>query len=1816
MNMRKKFTISLIVSLLFLFGISDHVVGQVGVLAPEYLQNANQQGITPRRGHSPGVIDTIRGPLDINNEFGAGESVTIGNNLQIIDPSTNQLVSTNGGLTSIHLGSQNSKNIVINSYNADGFAAGWINLTIWGGTSSATAPAPTMGARWDGSIGYQFDDIPGTIKANVLYAGSWETDTHLHLFYWHHLWADLSNRSQVNANVNGSTLPTVTNNWATFGPMIDTDAKAEDFYNKYKDTGKGMYYSTTTAIAATQAPRRAADAAYLNTLTTANPGISSTTINPTNYRNDTGGMRYLATPKLNSELPFTTTREISPTSPFYGTVREMRGYKDNDISLLQFNGASLSSKTEDTAVKLNWPNNPAKRAKVAGTGTVDANGDYVVPGQDNGTLKSYVRPTTVSTASNTFNDIIFSKLGWWYRTYNTPGAEPTVTIVHADIWTCGHSSLVVAGTQDIIDWQRDSFQGDTYLDAAVQLLNGAMVCVSGNVMDETGNIGNSADDDRTGTTTGSYTMTNALIILPSEDRFTLRTRGDFKANMHHERVFPTDVAHYYTADEFPDPDPNIYMMASRTTPQPFAPSFVSGFNGATLNSGVKASIGAPDPYVFASIFGVYGDYLHEDLMAEIHTSNLGTPTTPTFGDRNQGVIEVGEFTAGKEHFHIYSNGTLKNFEGCVVAQNFAMNFGDNYGGMPELIIDELDPLNIVNYGNNGNDGCAAWLVFWAGSAQVIADAFTNATDQGAIRLQGFSGVEFNEDLSIDATYQGNNLFVLSDAGNIITQKFDMISDYVGETGQGTITFWAEDRTYNGINFNGCSNVPADNRNGLRGNIYLNDEVTITRPSNDNSTETNFIAANNIRTGSFTVNTENNIDVTNIISRKGDLYLGYGSESNNVFTYNGDGDLGTLNIKAGFDDLSKDTQYRGGNIYFTQLDANMSDGNEHHTNISIPFSNEYLCGSGWTIGKLHQRSMSNGSMMLYEHSGIIGGLGRCGSDSWWNNYAGKLANPTPSLTATNPSLNYLANNGNLNISAGDNGNIIMNTGSKLNFQENDGNAFFRTRKGDIDMRGVTDVSALTWQKGVVFLADNGNSNKEGINCICEEEFNNVYIQDLNFIDFSEQNNGSIYFGADNNIKLQYGGLKKLTASWIDPFLAPGGYEGNGVCGTSTHCDSDPNENKAREMILDFSGQPYGGVGIVASDLIDIYKEMIYTGFKGAGLSGMSAVPGPGNGMLHGENVAGYGLYIKSQGNKSNWAYNPFDTLPEGYCPPFCSAIECGSAYLHQVARVTFHDDARFRPGNSKAFVASPVLEVFGNLELNTEQDWGSNSMLRIQTDSLILHDSLIIKGNKLQLSTWSNLPYDAPVIKLGHKRTQPPYADECTNCVPHRKGVKGKGLDTIFIKYENDPPPFERLYSLVADHTVLSFLTDSFDNVKGKPVLDARFYTDIFKVRNQVELWSDARRKHSGHLELISEIQMFSKDYSGIFTRHLHMEPIGPACSHSKYSELWIPYPALDVITSSKFGGFGTLYADVHVETQGIIAPGYASLGTKGNCYEQMSGTLKMQNLHMDGGAELHYSIGDKKGYDGWETDILEVDNLVAYGTIKIFVEKRCGQKYEPGCYPIILYNTVGKDNLNNLKLGTLMMDNYPLALDFSTPGIVYLCVGTPIIPLVQREVIVPTPPPGVSIYPVPGVHWVPWGRSFTFTLNFSGTTPYLVTTNRPIDPRTGTESEILVPKLNANGEYEYTIPVVKTQPILIYIGPELYFGEITANEAVNRNGVWSSGNTLYINVNQQDIASIYSVTGALVQRIEVPVGGTSVPMQRGAFIVTLKDGSVHKVIIR
>ena len=1124
------------------------------------------------------------------------------------------------------------------------------------------------------------------------------------------------------------------------------------------------------------------------------------------------------------------------------------------------------------------------------------------------------------------------------------------------------------------------------------------------------------------------------------------------------------------------------------------------------------------------------------------------------------------------------------------------------------IIVNTQPADITNPDANGFHANTVCDGFRAAVNFTLAGA-NSTTHAGSTLWRAGNNIISNDTISFHYANTGNKVAELqlqADLGNIDLRRIINIdydspnlirwealtgNDLSRRENKYTLTANAALTCYNGTQ-NANINV--------YGNIRTSDSVIINRTySGVTQGRTEFDAYNDIQTAMFNFTSPNTAgDHTSFTSRMGDIWLGYSHTNpapctaNNIqspvgfdlnrFVYNipvvTSG--GLLSFKAGFDDSGAD-QFGGGNIYFTHIVDSLAKGGTYDTEITIPFSNMFTCSTDKALWGCD-----------YERAGIIGGVWRCQSTV-----------TTPHLLCTDTGLIHIGNKGNLLVDAGSKGNIIVNNGVYLNFQDDggasEGNSRFLTQKGDIDMRNPFNAERM--QGSLLFYANSLQPDKlEFDPCGCDERMNNIYLQDFQYtpVPSAVGNSGSVFIGADNNIKLQYGGLKTI-GTQFDPFYNESPYQCNT---TNRHCDSDTSVNRARPLILDFEDTNSGGFAAVASDLIDVYKRMHFYGGTG---SGMETVPGIGT--LHGENVTGYGLFIKSQGNKRNWTKNPF-YLAE-VCEPTCPG-GCEDAYLHHVARVTFHDDARIYTQNTRSYIGGPVVESYGNFELNTIIDPGTKTSLRIQTDSLIVHDSLIIDGPKTQFSTWSALERNMPVFKFGHQRFTPPFTEDgtyCAPCVVHDQGVQG--LDTIVVTFRNDAF-VDRLHTLIADHTVLTFLTDTFDHSRGNPTLDAKFYTDIFKIRNQVELWGNPSRTQSGHFELVSEAQMHSKDYSGIFARQLHMEPIAPECKTSdRYSDLWILDPALDVISSTKFGGFGTLHADVHVETQAIIAPGYASLGVSGSCYEQMSGTLKMKDLRLDKGAELHFSIGDKKGFDDWETDMIEVDDLMLHGTVNVFVDVRCNQKYEPGCYPIILYKTVGVQNLNHLLLGTLKLGQYQLSLDFeTTPGVVYLCVGDAPLPIIQREVIIPEPPTGVSVYPLPGVHYVPWGHSFTFTLSFAGP-QYLIQTSRLID--TGGQ-ETLRGIVTANGEYEYTIPFVKTQPLYVYIGPTTY----VANELIDKDAlVWSHGNTLYINVEQKDVASIFSVTGMLVKRIEVPDGGTSLPMQRGVFIVTLKDGSVHKVII-
>ena len=1538
---------------------------------------------------------------------------------------------------------------------------------------------------------------------------------------------------------------------------------------------------------------------------------------------------------------------------------------DDGVALVQFSGENMNdglALSKQPAHKLQSDkNNPLGNSGSVFT-TPDDWGD-VTKTKDFTKLTNYRRPTTVviqgepnSGTYHRFDKLLYEDIKWKYQV-NSVVATPD-NGQHLSTCCSGPSSAYAF----TVTWTQEMKDAETLVDGAIALQPNAWVCVENDVKDATTSRASAHDG-----TANPNDKTDAILVFPdvsSGGRFTLRVRGDIDSiNMAQRNTSAaTPVADlFFKQGTFPTPAAHISLTKDAAHPHPFNTPLLGQFKNNNPNAFITHHpIAAPPAEAVASIFGVYGSYNHDGPAGKNAIIHTDTASLSGYKDNIPGVIELGPSGAGRGYLYVHSGGIVKNFESCTTLNNFTMNFGGGFG-TPKFDINSDSTLYIMNYGNDNSNGCAAQILFHETSNDTLQSAINTAGGDGALRIQALSNVEFRTDETWTPP-NGNNLLVLSDGGNVVSQTINYTGNYKNGIGEGLLTFWAEEYTPAGANFSSCNNSTG-NRNSLRGNVYMNHDVSVTRAPGG-STETNVIAANNVRTTKFTfTSTNTDKDTTNILSRMGDLYLGYGEKApvyvsgartlnttttnTNLFDYTiqSDQNKGVLNIKAGFDDTKQEmTQTQGmegGNVYFTGIKTAMAATGEYPTFITIPYSSEYICDDQESHkGELlHNRKAS---YQAYEHSGIIGGVGACGIEGDWIHYGKLLEGASSSgLTQfTNKSLEYTGNKGDLTVDAGKRGNIIMNTGTKLNYQDDKGNAIFRTREGDIDMRDPTDVEQM--KGSLLFLAQLENLSdlaKIGV-CGCDEERNNVYLQDFQYK--ATGNSGSVFVGADNNIKLNYGGLTNI-GTRQDPFLSQAyktdaagnplkvgrGYTAGSGCGTNYHCDLDGSENQARDLILNFrdGGVPpapvtSGGFAAVASDMIDVYKDLKYYGGTGSGLSAV-----PGTGTLHGENVAGYGLFMKTQGNKANWTDNILLQAPK--CPTTCLATGCDNvkagkkprAFLHNTVRMTFHGDARFYAENQRVHLESPVIETFGVLELNAKDKAGSNAMITIKTDSLICHDSLIRKGTgKVQFSTWSGLPKDLPIIKLGYSRRAAPFIEYayddgakrkiCRECVDHYKGkVYGPGetpLDTMFIKFGPETE-WERQNVMVIDHTVITFLTDSFDHVKGGGVLNARYFVDTTKIRNQVEFWTDKNHERDGHLELISERQMGSKDYAGLYTKHLHLEPIG-ACGHPT-SEMWLPGLALDVITTSTFGGFGIQYTDVHVENGANLNPGFTSLRLRGQCYEQACGTLTMKDLRLDGGAELHFSVGTTRGLNGEFSDAIDVDKLTTYGPVNVNIEIRPCEEIEKRCYPLIYYKSVSPNSLNTLKLhpATVKIDGeeYPLSLNLGTDGVVYLCVGdAQVMDHHARTVTIPTVA-GVKTIPGPGIWEVKSRSSFPFRAVYTGK-PLVVRTNRMVN---GVQ-EVLGGVKNANGEYEYIIPHVQ-QEITLTFGPDVVSNEFLAGAAV-----WSHGEMIYIRVERADIASIYSVAGQLVKRVDLPEGDTSIPMSRGAYVITLKDGSVHKVIVK
>ena len=717
-----------------------------------------------------------------------------------------------------------------------------------------------------------------------------------------------------------------------------------------------------------------------------------------------------------------------------------------------------------------------------------------------------------------------------------------------------------------------------------------------------------------------------------------------------------------------------------------------------------------------------------------------------------------------------------------------------------------------------------------------------------------------------------------------------------------------------------------------------------------------------------------------------------------------------------------------------------------------------------------------------------------------------------------------------------------------------------------------------------------------------------------------------------------------------------YRGSGAnrSGVTGVCETE--YNGARDLDFNFNVDAAnntilsGGLAVVASNYIDMFTKFTYEGGTG---SGLHSVPGMIN--LHGESVTGFGLFIKSQFN---------GTLPE---KRRATCEKCGSGdnfpmgkdrgadaslSVPEMTYIGFHDDARIYTHNQKSWLEAPVIEFFGHAEFNTFIKRGSRTKISLKADSLIFHDSVIFDDNLIELlpfttdatkrandmrygvindkgSNRANYSFygpaiemedrGMPVLELGYQRCNEPLSS------PHRspnnrsnrkeEAVPTVGGDIIVaFKHGFELPIFN---SIVANHARISFITDSFDNVKGGEYLDAFLRTDLLRIRNKVEFYTDPANsdKRSGKFVMASLPQMDDEMVDpGMYTRHLHMEP---------GSELSIPgEDSIKVVSRTVVGGYGTIHENIRVLVNGAIAPGFASL-MEGDCqtsYDQ--GKLTIHNLQMEKDSEFRISLSNRHwcydaeqnvSYQCSQTDTLVVQDTVFFtdGQVKLVVLPET-TTVEPGCYLFLEYgDTLGgpsAEYVKNLVLTQQRYGDYYFSLYYGEIGKVYLCVSTFPLPVIQRKVTIEQTA-GVVTNPVAGEYFVIGHQHFKFTAQFSGS-PLKVTA-------TGFYSHQVVDLdyhavILDNGVYQYTISNV-VEPWTVKIGPE---PSTVSNEGLSNQKVWAYKNTLYINAERDDVVSIYNVTGVLHKKLDITEGLKTLTLERGIYVVTLKDGSVHKIIIQ
>ncbi|HCC52883.1 MAG TPA: hypothetical protein DEQ30_13210 [Porphyromonadaceae bacterium] len=271
---------------------------------------------------------------------------------------------------------------------------------------------------------------------------------------------------------------------------------------------------------------------------------------------------------------------------------------------------------------------------------------------------------------------------------------------------------------------------------------------------------------------------------------------------------------------------------------------------------------------------------------------------------------------------------------------------------------------------------------------------------------------------------------------------------------------------------------------------------------------------------------------------------------------------------------------------------------------------------------------------------------------------------------------------------------------------------------------------------------------------------------------------------------------------------------------------------------------------------------------------------------------------------------------------------------------------------------------------------------------------------------------------------------------------------------------------------------------------------------------------------------------------------------------------------------------------------------------------------MEQDAILRISIGNRNCTNGGsciQTDTIEIqDTVFTEGIIPVVVLPEM-ETIEPGCYLFMVYGDsmgISSEYVRNFQLAKKRHGENYLTLSFTERGKVYLCVTTHPVDDIRRWIDLPAVS-GVTTTPGAGRSYAFGYQNFTFTARYSGT---------PLKVRAlGNYSKRLVDldltgKLLDDGSYQYTIYQV-SEPWTVQIGPDLSTISVS-NEDVSGQRVWTYKNTLYINADVDDVVSIYNMTGVLYRKVDISAGTNKFTLERGVYVVTLKDGTVHKVVIK